>query len=169
MTDPTNQPIVRQRPVGWRQIDRWPWKRAKTRLRRCTWGATDRCVLFVIIMAPSYCDDNAWVRRQMYGDWLKTMSKLTTTCTSKTSFRDVGDQRSAITLLKTYESTKRASIQTRREEIDYGEHDSHVSMKSMFCNMTLTRILPNSLKNIWIDQTCFNTNPKGGNWLRRTR
>ena len=52
--------------------------------------------------------------------------------TSKTSFRDVGDRRSGITLLKTYEPTKRASIQTRREEIDYGEHDRHVFVKSLF-------------------------------------
>ena len=56
--------------------------------------------------------------------------------TSKTSFRDVGDRRSAITLLKTYEPTKRALIQTRRGEIDYGEHDSRGFVKSTF----LTRL-----------------------------
>ena len=52
--------------------------------------------------------------------------------TSKTSFRDVGDRRSVITLLITYGPTQRALIQTRRGEIDYGEHDSHGFVKSPF-------------------------------------
>ena len=37
---------------------------------------------------------------------------------------------------KTYKSTKRALIQTRRGEIDYGEHDRHGLVKSMFWKMT---------------------------------
>ena len=45
---------------------------------------------------------------------------------------DVGDRRSAITLLKTHEPTKRALIQTGRGEIDYGERNRHVFVKSMF-------------------------------------
>ena len=44
--------------------------------------------------------------------------------------------KSTRTLLKTYESTKRALIQTRRGKIDYGEHDSHGFVKSTF----LTRL-----------------------------
>ena len=40
---------------------------------------------------------------------------------SKTSFRDVGDRRSTITLLKAYGPSQRALIQTRRGDIDYGE------------------------------------------------
>ena len=51
---------------------------------------------------------------------------------NQTSFRDVGDWRSAVTVVKTYEPTKRASIQTRRGEIDYGEQYLHVFVKSMF-------------------------------------
>ena len=38
--------------------------------------------------------------------------------------------------LKTYESTERAVIQTRRGEIDYGEDDRHGLVKSMFGKMT---------------------------------
>ena len=39
---------------------------------------------------------------------------------------------SIITLSKTYESTKRGFIQTRRGEIDYGERDRHGFVKSTF-------------------------------------
>ena len=53
---------------------------------------------------------------------------------------------SIITLLKTYEPTKRALIQTRRGETDYGEHDRHGFVKSMFWKMTLTRIRHNHIK-----------------------
>ena len=51
---------------------------------------------------------------------------------NRPSSRDVGDRRSAITVVKSYASTKRALIQTRRGEIDYGEHDRHGFAKSMF-------------------------------------
>ena len=50
--------------------------------------------------------------------------------------------------------------------------ENTISMSSRnwcFEKTTFTEILPNSLKNIWIDQTGFNTNPKGGNRLWRTR
>ena len=40
--------------------------------------------------------------------------------------------RSDITLLKTYEPTKRALIQTRRGETDYGEQYLHGFVKSRF-------------------------------------
>ena len=51
---------------------------------------------------------------------------------NRPSSRDVGDRRSAITVVKSYASTERALIQTRRGEIDYGEHDRHGFVKSMF-------------------------------------
>ena len=66
--------------------------------------------------------------------------------TVQTPFRDVADRRSAITLLKTCKSTKRALIQTRRGEIDYGKHDRHGFAKSMVRKMTSTRIRHNSPK-----------------------
>ena len=52
--------------------------------------------------------------------------------TSETCLRDMSDRRSAITLLKPGRSTKWAWIRTRRGEIDYGEHDRHGFVKSMF-------------------------------------
>ena len=88
---------------------------------------------------------------------------------SKVIFRDVGDWNSIITGVEHGPSIKWASIITRRGKIDYGEHERHVFVKSMFWKMAFTEILHNSLKNIWIDQTGFNTNPKGGNRQWRTR
>ena len=44
----------------------------------------------------------------------------------------MGDWRSAVTVVKTYEPTKRASIQTRRGETDSGEQYLHAFAKSMF-------------------------------------
>ena len=78
-------------------------------------------------------------RTQLYQNqdhWTDRVVMMTLDPTSKTSFRDVGDRRSAITLLKTYGPTQRALIQTRRGEIDYGEQSLHGFVKSMFWRMT---------------------------------
>lgn len=50
--------------------------------------------------------------------------------TNKISFWDVGDQRAVITCVQHGPSTKRASIQTRRVEIDSGDHDEHCFQQS---------------------------------------
>ena len=63
---------------------------------------------------------------------------------------------------KPYESTEKALTQTRRGETDYGEHDRHVFVKSMFWEMTFTETLHNSLKNRKNVHKGFNTKPKGG-------
>ena len=57
--------------------------------------------------------------------------------------KSVFSQESAVTLLKTYESTKRALIQTRRGEIEYGEQYLHGFTKTTFHKVTsITRPKP---------------------------
>ena len=60
------------------------------------------------------------------------MNQNTYNTTNKKFFRGVGDQRSAITLVKAHEPTDKALIQIRSGEIDYGEHDGHGFVKSTF-------------------------------------
>ena len=75
--------------------------------------------------------------------------------------KNVFSQESAVTLLKTYESTKRALIQTRRGKPTMENTIGMVSWNRCFEARLLARIHHNSIKNIWIDPTGFNTNPKG--------
>ena len=70
---------------------------------------------------------------------------------------------SAITLLKTYQSTKQALIRTRRGEIDNGEHDMHGFAKSLFWIMTNSiLIVMNHQKSILFRRISYFSRQRSG-------